>query len=691
MKRLFSKKTLSCTLIFIFSLNAFAQHNLTGNTEENSGLYRTAEAGFAEEEFRRGVQSYYRGAFNESIREFEKALSYLPGENLILDWLGKSYYRSGIEGSALQQWQFALDQGYGGILLQNRIEIVSERRLKSNELTFNQRWTESGTIENSYQNTLIYSAPVSVLPNDDGSVWVAAYGTNELIRFDVNGFALERSRGPVNGLDRPMDIIRMKDGSLLVSEFAGDRLCLLNEHGFFKKYIGEKGRGQAQFIGPQYLAQDSFGNIYVTDFGNSRVVVMDSEGNGLFTFGNKSGDFKGFKSPTGIAIVDDRVFVADSVRGAIYEFDRAGNYAGVLVKEKTFARPETIKVWNGILIVTDRNRVVTVDTSNGAVYENARTGNAPSRITCAVPDANGNLIVTDFKNNEIYVMAKMNELVGGFFVQIERVIADNFPEVILEARIENRRRQPVIGLDSQNFLITEGKRPVENMELIGCANNNKIADITILIDRLDSSRLYEEELKTAVREIASTMAKGSTLRVVSAGKIPLQEFRGDPERLKDFSPKSLKCSYTDDASLDLAVRLCANDLITAEKKRGIVFITAGENSQNAFAKYGLSDLTAYLNNNSISFSTILLKQGKPSDEISFLSEDTNGDIYYVYRSEGLSSLVSDITSLPSGLYQFKYTSSSKTEYGLKYIPVEIETYLLNKSGRDETGYFAPLQ
>ena len=100
--------------------------------DENS-ITRSANSGFAEEEFRLGVQSYYRGAYNEAIQEFEKALSYLPGENLILDWLGKAYYKAGVEGSALQQWQFASDDGYGGLLLQNRIEIVGDRRITQTE------------------------------------------------------------------------------------------------------------------------------------------------------------------------------------------------------------------------------------------------------------------------------------------------------------------------------------------------------------------------------------------------------------------------------------------------------------------------------------------------------------------------------------------------------------------------------
>ena len=51
----------------------------------------------------------------------------------------------------------------------------------------------------------------------------------------------------------------------------------------------------------------------------------------------------------------------------------------------------------------------------------------------------------------------------------------------------------------------------------------------------------------------------------------------------------------------------------------------------------------------------------------------------------------DIINIPSGLYTFSYTSSLSTNFGRDYLPVEIETYLLNRSGRAETGYYSALQ
>ena len=363
--------------------------------------------GFAEEDFRRGVQAYYRGSFNESILQFEKALSYLPGENLILDWLGKAYYRSGIEGEAIQQWQFASSSGYGGLLLQNRIEVVRERRVTGADAESSLHFTESGNYPGKFGENFIFSQPVSILPNTDGTIWLLAYSSNELLLLDVNGNVISRYRGPLNGFDRPMDIVRAENGNMLVSEYAGNRITVLSENGSYISSFGEKGRGVGQFMGPQYIAQDSVGNVYVTDFGNARVGVFDNEGKGLFHFGTKDSVFAGLKGPTGIAIVDDNVFVADCVTGAIYRFDRAGNYEGLLTPEHTFRRPEAMKKWGKYLIIADANKVISIDTVTGATFENASTGNAPSRITSAVPDINGNILVTDIKNNEICVMSNM--------------------------------------------------------------------------------------------------------------------------------------------------------------------------------------------------------------------------------------------------------------------------------------------
>ena len=686
------KKFLSlvCLCSVFFCLYAQQTTNNAGLTVPEERI-RSGEEGFAAEEFRRGVQAFYKGSYNDAIVQFEKALSYLPDDNLILEWLGKAYYKAGMEGTALSYWQIASDNGYGGLLLDNKIEVVKERRITGDSTDKLMRLSESGSFEGNVNGNLIFSQPVSVLPDYDGSFWVTAYGSNELLKITLNGKVIERITGPLTGFDRPLDIIRLADGNMLISESAGDRLALLNEKGKFIKYIGSKGRGVGNVVGPQFLAVDSMGRIYVTDYGNRRVDVFDAEGNGLYYFGQKSNDFAGLKCPTGIAVIEDSVFVADEDTGCIYEFDRNGNFIRDLVEKDTFDKPEAIKYWNGSLVVSDRNKIVAVDIFTGSIFEYAKTGNAPSRVTAAVPDVNNNVIVADFTANEIYVMSKVQELVGGLFVQIEQVDASRFPEVTVEVKVENRHRQPVVGLELDNFYFTENKRTVSNLQFIGSAANNTYADITIIIDRSSSMKNYSEEIETAVKEIAASMNGRGSLRVISAGAIPVTEYTGNPDGVSEFTMDALKNPNAKAVPVDLAIRLAANELINAAKKRAIIMISDGNVTDSTFAKYTLSELSAYLSNNAIDFSFIQVAQGAVNREYEYLINNTSGQDYYVFRPEGLSSIVRDIINIPQGTYQLKYVSALQKNFGQSYLPLEAEVYLMNRSGRDESGYFAPLE
>ncbi len=677
-----------------FAISAFACFSTFSQTS-TAGLYngevRTAEEGFAAQEFRRGVQSYYRGTFNDAVMQFEKALGYMPNDSLILEWLGKSYYHSGMERTAIQNWNKAVQNGYGGLLLKNKIEIIQERRVGSLQSELNAKYTEAGSFSGFYEQNLVFSGPVSVLPNNDGTVWVLAYGSNELVKLNINGSVVSRLTGPMNGFDRPMDLIRLDDGNLLVTESAGNRLCVLDKKGKFIKYIGKKGRAVGNLVGPQYAAEDSRLNIYVSDYGNRRISVFDKDGNGLFYFGKSQDDFPGLKGPTGIAVLNENIYVADNISGGIYEFDLAGNFRQILVPEKTFQHPESMRVWGDYLVICDSNKVFSVDSQTGSVFENVNAGNAPARLTCAVPDVNGNVIVSDVIANEVYVMSKMQELVGGLFVQIERVNASKFPEVYIDVRVENRHRSAVVGLGENNFYITEQKRPVNKLKFLGASSYSDFADITLLIDRSSYSSKYSEQINSAVREIAASMKNRGILKIVSASKIPALEYSGRPNGALEFDVSSLKSPVSDEIPLDLALRLCANDLVNAEHKRAVVIISAGKVSLNAFENYSLSETTAYLNNNHISVASVLLTQNACDEELDFIVSNTSGKEYYIFRPQGLSAIVADLIDLPSGLYTFSYTSVLSTNFGEKYLPVEVESYLLNRSGRDECGYFAPLQ
>ena len=663
---------------------------LTAQTNSLQPRLSSADRDHGFEEFRRGVQAYYRGTFNEAILLFEKALTHIPGDPLILDWLGQAYYRSGIEGAALEQWSAASASGYGGQLLKNKIEVVKERRSSQPDFAESVRYVETAVFESKHGSEVFFKQPLSVAAMGDGSFWVVAYGSNELVHFDINGIILDRTSGPLQGFDRPFDILPLKNGNLLISEFAADRLSLLTKDGKFIKSFGTKGRGDGQCIGPQFLAHDSYGNIFVTDFGNARVVVFSPDGEGLFTFGQRSGIFPGFTAPAGIAILDDLVYVADSVKGSIYVFDTAGNYIRTLLPDKSVVQAESMRVWKNNLLVSCANKVYLVDIGLASLYTVASLGNAPARVTAAIPDANGSLLLADYKNGNIQVFSHINELAGGLFVRFDRVYADKFPTVTVDVRVENRMGQPLVGLTANNFFLTESNRQVNDFTLKGAAYLNTGCDIAVVIERSPQSEKELELVKTVVKEFAEAMQGKGKISVVSASQLPVLEGKFSPEALLS-QPLKLKAAWSPVWNCDLALRLASGELINAAPKRAIVFLSFEDIGSDSFRQYSLNDLASYITNNGIRFYAVNLKPRTLPPELAYLCTKTGGMSTYIYAEQGLSPIIEDLIAKPVGSYQLSYTSTLPTDFGRAYLPVEVEVRLLTRSGRDETGYFAPLE
>lgn len=701
-------------IMMALTVLGFAGSLFSQEVKQTKEEYRSANENLSEEEFRRGVQSFYRGSFNEAILQFEKALAYAPEDNRTLDWMAKSYYQSGLEATAIQTWERVVQAGYGGLLLPNKLSIIKERRvnLGEDERTF--RYTDAGSFYGVFNGNFIFAGPTSSLPNSDGTSFVTAYASNELLKIDVNGYVVDRIRGPLNGFDHPLDIIRLKSGDILISETAGDRLALLTPKGKFIKYIGGKGIGLGQMVGPCYLAQDSHENIYVTDYGNARVDVFNKDGTPLFSFGKEesknedlflsedeteASKFLGLKGPTGIAIIDDAVFVACDVSGCIYQFDTAGNFVRRLVQPKTFSKLESLKVNGKNLYVAARNKVYCVDIETGAVFENVNVGNGKSRLTSATKDVNGNVLVTDYKANEVYVMARTQDIAGGLFVQIGKVDSRAFPKVTFNVKVENRTRSPIVGLKDKNFYITEGSYPVSDVKLLGAGSEVESCNVTVIIDKSVASQSLIDNggVDSAVRSIASAMAQMSeksyqkgVMTIISAAAVPIKEYSGSFENCKIFEARALKAAASKTVAWDAAFRLAANDLVAANPKSAIVVITAGNSGERAFEKYSINQTATYLNNNSIT-TYFIAESDKVSEDFSYITTTTGGKVYPLWQSEGLATVARDIAAQLSGEYVFEYTSGEAITLDTKFLPLEVEISLLNRSGRDETGYFTPLE
>ncbi|MDR3019430.1 MAG: NHL repeat-containing protein [Treponema sp.] len=689
------KKVILTILLLSALFSLYAQNEIRAPVTGGTG----AAALSAAEAFRLGVQAYNRFAYNEAILSFEQALSFVPGEPLILDWLGRAYYRSGMEETALRQWRAALDilgRNTGvGMLLGSRIETVANRRFLLPIANDGVRYVESGRYPGKIEDIVLYRQSTSVLPNNDGSIWVVAYGSNELVRIDVNGMVRDRKRGPLNGFDRPYDIARGIDGRLYVTEFRGSRVSVLNSSGDWQSYIGSRGFRDGQLVGPQHLTVDEDGYVYVVDYGNKRISKFDPDGAFILSFGARSAVFPGLLSPTGIAAGNDRIYAADNAGKAIYMFDPNGNFLGKLTAEGLLG-PESLRfISDGTLLVVDSNRIMQIDVNSSIVRELGMIGGARTRITSADLDSNGNIIASNFNAGEVSVLTRFDDLASGLFVQIRNVFTERFPLVTVELTVEDRLRRPILGLNNNNFLLTENGIPVNNQVLLTPGYRYSGADVSLLVERSPRTASLQADLTAASRDIGRAlqeMGNSKVISVVSAGAQPRRErHENSLENAVRGTADMNSALYSERWRFDMGLRLAATDLLNVAPKRSVVYIGSGDLGELAFEQYSLSEMASYLANNAIVFNAVIVGGLRISAGVEYLCRETGGRAMHLYRPRGIGELIKSIADTPCGLYSFTFNSQLPTDFGRAWLPLEAEVYLMERSGRDNTGYFPPLE
>jgi sugar lactone lactonase YvrE len=181
--------------------------------------------------------------------------------------------------------------------------------------------------------------PHRIYQDREGNVWVVDMrGLNQreklkypdakpaghtVVKFDQDGKVLMTigrpgvAGNPQDGaLTEPCSIVVAPNGELFVAEgHSGQqpnapadtvaRISRFTKDGKFIRSFGRLGSGPAEFKTPHDLAMDARGRLLVADRGNHRIQVLDQDGNFI-------AEWKQFGRPSGIALRDGSIYVADS-------------------------------------------------------------------------------------------------------------------------------------------------------------------------------------------------------------------------------------------------------------------------------------------------------------------------------------------------------------------------------------------
>jgi DNA-binding beta-propeller fold protein YncE len=635
------------------------------------------------EQLRWGVQAFHRGFYNDAWTSLEKAISYQPTNTLAEVWLGRAQWKAGYEQEALETWQHVVDSGKGPAVVRDWIKVIGLRRGLGRELAGSPPWVVSSELDGTLKTGYPFKRPTSVRPRRDGSFWVVAFGSNEILRFDANFRLLDSFKGGLEGFDRPYDIVEADDGSIFVSEYGANRIAKCSPRGDKIKTFGRKGREAGLLLGPQYLAADGRGYVWVTDWGNSRVARFDLEGNFIQSI-------SGIDGPTGIAVYEEKLYVSEKATRRILIYDLNGNMLSS-IGEGTLQEPEGLSFTAaGTLLVADGNRIMECDIERETWTVRGDTSAHTERLVQQAVTPNGDILAVDFDRSKVVLLADVSALYSGLVVRVDRVNSVKFPDVYVDVSVENRLGTPMVGLTNDNFIVTEMRSPVALATLALTNTDVKTSDVSLVIERSPAFERYRSEAEHLVGDLYGLVTQGGRIKSVSAAEKPLRESDFGETRLR-FIRQSLQTRPSLKWRFDVAAKLAGDELLTAVSgaRRAIVFLTSGALGSGAFGTYTLTEIAAYMRNNAIAFYPVLLGNEAPDEDLLFLASETGGSLYSASAAGGMQQVVRDISSRVGPVYTLHYTSPMAPEFGEKYIPLEIEVTAQKVSGRDESGYYAP--
>jgi hypothetical protein len=642
----------------------------------------------SDDSLRDGVAAFHAGQYNKAVLAFEEALRLKPAALSPRKWLGEALWASGLEEQALNEWHHVLQSGLKDDVLAARVEVLEVRRGLDPDLRSPDRYLplyELGGKSKDAQGRNLFLRPSSVAPLPDGGYLLTAFGSEEVVQVDASGNIVKRLIGTVGGLRAPFDLLNW-GGRTYVSEFTTDQVAILDANGLIKSTFGKRGRGDGQFLGPQFLATDGDA-LYVTDWGNARVSKFDKDGTFLLSFGPPADAFTGLKNPTGIAAKAGTVYVADKALKSVSSFDENGNWLATLGQGK-FTAPEGLTLLDdGRLLVADGTRVFFLDPETDTVVPFDPSWNQGLKVTSAVLDANHNLVLADFDDNKVRVLTEGHTIYSGLSVRVVRVNTRNYPDVTVSFTVEDRWGRPITGLGLINFQASESGVKIVAPKLTFQGFKSNDADVALVIDRDPAMAQFENELKETVGFFTQAWANQGGIGLFPATANPVPQNHKLSGVSENQTLAADPTNLTSRGRFDLAVRQAAGSMIPGLTRRTVVYVTAGSVPVKAFDRNSLTEVASYLKNNGVVFSVVSVNGAPVAQELEYLMTATGGKLWSVKND--LRPFVDELPQRVSGLYALTWKSVTPAEAGVREIPVNIEVQKFKQSGRTVSSFYAP--
>ena len=342
------------------------------------------------------------------------------------------------------------------------------------------------------------------------------------------------------------------------------------------------------------------------------------------------------------------------------------------------------------LLVADANGVRQCDVEREVWTSLGDMSGHTKRLVQQAATPNGQVLGVDFDLSRIVLITDTTSLYAGLFVHVDRINSVKFPEVYADISVETRLGRPVVGLGVDNFIVTENHFSVGPTTMALANKDVKTSDVSLVIERSPDFESALSDARQAAGDLYDLATRRGRIEAISAGETPEKEADFGQTRLR-FISSSLQGGASPQWKLGAAVRMAGDDLLTSVTgaRRAIVFFTTGAPNGAVYAPYSLTELAAYLRNNSIAFCPVVFGAKEAGDELGYLASESGGKVFQAFAPGGMKDVMTEVSSRLVPTYTIRYSSPTPPQFGDAYIPFEVEVTVQKTSGRDELGYYAP--
>ena len=207
---------------------------------------------------------------------------------------------------------------------------------------------------------------------------------------------------------------------IAVTDKGNHRVQIFNSDGNYLRSFGRYGNKVGEFNNPSGIAFHNNGNIFVTDNINHRIQIFNGEGKYVGSFG-EFGSLDGqLASPWGLSVDSDgNIIVADSGNKLIKIFSPDAKFLMKIGGQGSFTSPIHCVQCDRYLIVSDylENCIKVFDRNGNFQYKFGKQGERDGEFYfpgCLSVNKSGHLMVCDSSNHRIQVFELNGKFVGKF-------------------------------------------------------------------------------------------------------------------------------------------------------------------------------------------------------------------------------------------------------------------------------------